>query len=139
MKYFLAKTDPETYSLQNLKKDKETVWDGVHNYQAIGVIKSWAVGDRVLVYHSQDEKKIVGLMEVVSPAFKDPNDKRGISWAAKVRFLQEFAPEKQISLAEIKETGKFSHFHLVSHSRLSTMACPDDFIEWMKEKDIFKP
>lgn len=136
MNYFLAKTDPDTYSMTDLKKDKETVWDGVHNFQAINVIKSWKVGDRVLVYHSQTDKKIVGLMEVVSEAFKDPHDKRGISWAAKVRFITEFAPEKQVSLAEIKETGTFKDFLLIRNGRLSTMSCPPEFIDWLKKKEV---
>ena len=136
MNYFLAKTDPDTYSITDLKKEQETVWDGVHNFQAINVIKSWKVGDKVLVYHSQTDKKIVGLMEVVSEAFKDPHDKRGISWAANVRFVKEFEPEKQVSLAEIKETGKFNDFLLIRNGRLSTMACPPAFVEWLQQRKV---
>lgn len=136
MTYFLAKTDPETYSIDDLEKDGETIWDGVHNYQAINIIKSWKVGDRILIYHSQDEKKIVGLMEVASAPYKDPHDKRNISWVAKVRFLRRFEPDKQVSLSEIKAQNQFGNFHLVTHSRLSTMMCPDNFIEWLKKKQI---
>ncbi|CAN5134606.1 EVE domain-containing protein [soil metagenome] len=136
MAYFLAKTDPETYSIQDLKKDGETVWDGVHNYQAINVIKSWQPGDQVFVYHSQGQSKIVGLMEVVGEPYKDPHDKRGISWVAKVRFVKEFEPEKQVSLADVKAEDSLKDFLLVRHSRLSTMACPDSFIDWLKSKKV---
>ena len=136
MAYFLAKTDPETYSIEDLKKDRETVWDGVHNFQAINVIKSWKVGDIVLIYHSQSDKRIVGVMEVASEAFKDPNDKRNISWAAKVRFISEFEPDKQVTLAEIKGTGMFNDFLLIRNGRLSTMPCPYNFIQWLQEKKV---
>lgn len=135
MKYFLVKSDPDTYSIADLKRDRETIWDGVHNFQAIAVIKSWVVGDLVFVYHSQDEKAIVGLMEVVGDPYQNPNDTR-TSWVAKVRFLKEFHEKNRVTLKMVKDSGKFAHFHLVSHSRLSVMACPDDFVEWMKGKDM---
>lgn len=134
MSYFLAKTDPETYSIDDLERDKVTTWDGVHSYQAIAVIKSWKPGDTVFVYHSQGETKIVGMMEVVGKPYKDPNDARGISWAAKVRFIKKFPPKNQVSLAEIKAAGIFKDFALVRQSRLSTMACPDNFVEWIKTR-----
>jgi predicted RNA-binding protein with PUA-like domain len=134
MAYFLAKTDPETYSIDDLERDGTTIWDGVHSYEAIAVIKSWKVGDKIFVYHSQGVAKIMGLMEVVGEPYKDPNDPRNISWAAKVKFVSKFPEEKQVSLKEIKESGKFSDFKLVKQGRLSTMACPENFVEWMSEK-----
>ncbi len=134
MNYFLAKTDPETYSIFDLEKDGQTTWDGVHSYEAINVIKSWQPGDKVFVYHSQGESKIVGLMEVVGAAFKDPNDTRGISWAAKVKFVKHFAADKQVSLKDVKTSGKFADFKLVKQSRLSTMACPPEFVQWVLAK-----
>lgn len=136
MAYFLAKTDPETYSIQDLKKDKETIWDGVHNYQAINVIKSWKTGDLVFVYHSQGESKIVGLMKVVSEPYKDPQDKRGISWVAKVRFVKEFDQEQQVTLAEVKANEDLKDFLLVRHSRLSTMPCTDTFVTWLQSRKV---
>ncbi len=136
MTYFLAKTDPTTYSIHDLKRDGETVWDGVHNYQAINVIKSWKPGDMIFVYHSQGESKIVGLMEVVSEPYKDPHDDRNISWVAKVRYVKEFAPSQQVTLSEIKHTGLFTDFLLIRNSRLSVMVCPDNFIRWLASKHI---
>ena len=55
MKYFLAKTDPETYSIDSLEKEKTTTWNGVRNPQAVNVLKSMQKGDKVLIYHSQGE------------------------------------------------------------------------------------
>jgi predicted RNA-binding protein with PUA-like domain len=134
MAYFLAKTDPETYSIDDLERENETIWDGVHNFAALKAIKSWKPGDKVFVYHSQGEAKIVGLMEVVSEPYKDPNDKRDISWVAKVRFVKKYPSEKQVSLAEIKATGLFQDFILIRQGRLSTMACPENFVQWVEKK-----
>ncbi|MBP7768790.1 EVE domain-containing protein [Candidatus Woesebacteria bacterium] len=134
MQYFLAKTDPSTYSIDDLLRDHETNWDGVHNYQAIIVIKSWQVGDLVFVYHSQSDKKIMGVMKVVGAPYKDPTDRQDISWAARVQFVEKFAEDKQVSLKEIKESGLFANFLLVRNPRLSTMACPPEFVAWMKQK-----
>ena len=134
MNYFLAKTEPSTYSIHSLQKDGETVWDGVHSYAALKAIKAWKPGDLVYVYHSGGESKIVGLMEVVGEPYKDPHDDRGISWVAKVRFKSIFPLEKQVTLKEIKESGLFVDFALVKQSRLSTMPCPQNFVEWFEKR-----
>ena len=136
MNYFLAKTDPETYSISDLRRDKQTNWDGVHNYTAILVIKSWKPGDLVLIYHSQTEKRIVGLAKVIGEPEPDKNDKRGISWMAKLEFIKEFPEEQKITLAQVKESGKFNEFALVKIGRLSTMACPPEFVVWLKKKGV---
>lgn len=133
MQYFLAKTDPETYSITDLQRDGETVWDGVHNPAAILVIKSWKVGDLIFVYHSQGEKKIVGLAKVVGEPYENTADPRR-SWVAKVAFARVFNPDEQVSLAEIKAQGLFDDFALVKQSRLSTMACPEEFVRWMRQR-----
>lgn len=135
MNYFLAKSDPETYGLSDLKKDGETDWDGVHNFTAIATIKTWKPGDLVLIYHSQEEKRIVGLAKVIGAPEADPKDTRG-SWMAKIAFVREFPEEQKVTLKEIKETGKFSEFPLVKFGRLSTMSCPSEFIDWLKTKGL---
>src|SRR5690348_12670572 len=89
MAYFLAKTDPATYSLQQLEQDKETTWDGVRSAQAIQVIQSMHSGDEVLIYHSQGEAAIVGLARVISEPRQDPNDSK--SWVVDVAFVQRLA------------------------------------------------
>ena len=133
MKYYLAKTDPETYSISDLKNDKETVWDGVHNFQAILVIKNWEIGDMVLIYHSQGEGRIVGLAEVIGEPYENKNDPRK-SWVAKIKFHKEFDENDKVTLKEIKESGLFKDFLLVRNPRLSTMECPEKFISWLLDK-----
>lgn len=135
-RYFLAKTDPDTYSITDLKKEAETNWDGIHNPQAVGVIKSWKPGDLVLVYHSGGETRLMGLMEVISKPVPDPNDRRGTSWYARVRFIREFSEKEQITLRDIKASGLFQDFVLVRQGRLSTMECPKDFIDWLKVNGV---
>lgn len=69
MQYFLAKTEPSTYSIDDLANEKETIWDGIHSHQAIAVIKTMKPGDRVFVYHSVKEKRIVGEAEVADEPY----------------------------------------------------------------------
>ncbi len=134
MNYFLAKTDPETYSIESLKQEKETVWDGVHNPAAILAIKQWRPGDRIYIYHS-GEGVIVGLAEVVSEPYENLKDTRR-SWVAKIKFVKEFPREKRVCLKEVKESGLFDDFALVKQGRLSTMACPQKFVEWVNKKSL---
>ena len=130
MNYFLAKTEPSTYSIDNLESDVTTIWDGVHNYQAINVIKSMEVGDQVYIYHSMTDKKIVGLAEVVGAPFQNLKDTRH-SWAMKIKFMRRFDGP---SLADFKSEPGFSQFKLVSHSRLSVMPVPVDIATWINQR-----
>ena len=132
MAYFLAKTDPDTYSITNLEEDKVTVWDGVRSPQAIRVIKDMRPGDEVLIYHSQGEAAIVGLARVVSDPRPDPSDDK--SWVVDVEFVRRFA--EPITLKEIKESHKFDDWSLVRQGRLSTMGVPDNFVAWLKDRKV---
>lgn len=133
--YFLAKTDPDTYSIDDFKQEKVTVWDGVHNHQAIKVIREWRVGDLVFIYHSRGEARIVGLAKVVSEPRENLDDSR-YSWVADLAFIQEFPEEQKVTLKEIKASGQFEDFALVKQSRLSTMSCPPEFVEWFRRRGL---
>ncbi|MGH9673471.1 MAG: EVE domain-containing protein, partial [Bryobacteraceae bacterium] len=74
MNYFLAKTDPETYSIQDLERDGVTVWDGVRNPQAVRAILQMRPGDRVFIYHSGGTSGVVGLAEVAGEPRPDPRN-----------------------------------------------------------------
>ncbi len=130
MNYFLAKTDPETYSITDLEKDKQTTWDGVRNPQAVIFLKQMQPKDKVLIYHSQGESAIVGLAEVVGNSRPDPKDTR--SWLVDFKFVKKFK-EPYVTLQQIKESGKFDDFRLVRQGRLSTMDVPEKFIEYLKK------
>lgn len=130
MTYFLAKTDPETYSIDSLEKDRKTVWDGVRNPQALRAIKEMRPGDRVFVYHSMGVAAIMGLAEVASAPRPDPKDAR--LTVVDLKFVARLEPP--VTLREIKESHLFDDWSLVRQSRLSTMAAPPAFAEWMRKK-----
>jgi predicted RNA-binding protein with PUA-like domain len=130
MSYFLAKTDPETYSIENLEREKKTVWDGVTNPQAVRAIRQMHPGDRVFVYHSGGVSGVVGLAVVRSEARADPKNPK--SALVDLEFAGRLNPPTR--LAEIKQSKKFDDWALVRQGRLSTMAAPEKFVEWMRAR-----
>lgn len=130
MAYFLAKTDPETYSIDDLERDGTTEWDGVRNPTAVNAIKTMKPGDRVIIYHSQGQAAIVGLAEVVSDPRPDANDAK--SWVADFKFIKR--AKTPVTLREIKESHEFDDWLLVRQGRLSTMLAPAEFWKWLKPK-----
>ena len=130
MPYFLAKTDPDTYSLDDLEREKKAVWDGVTNPQALRAIREMRPGDRVFVYHSGGQSAVVGLAEVVSDPRPDPSNAR----LAVVDLAFAGRLDPPVTLAEIKASGLFNDWALVRQGRLSTMPAPDAFARWMRKK-----
>jgi predicted RNA-binding protein with PUA-like domain len=116
---WLFKEEPDHYSLEQLFRDKRTVWDGVENNLALKHLRSVEKGDRVLYYHTGTEKAVVGVMEVIKGPYRDPtrDDDRFVVVDVKpVRRL-----DRPVSLAEIKANPEFADFALVRNSRLSVM------------------
>ena len=115
MNYWLVKTEPETYSWDNLVKDSKTTWDGVRNFQARSNLKKMQGGDQVFIYHTGDEKAIIGLAKVVKEPYPDPKDK---DWV-----VVDLAPgkklKKPVSLSQIKADKRLANMVLVRASRLS--------------------
>ena len=130
MNYFLAKTDPETYSIQDLERDKRTVWDGVTNPQAVRAIREMRLGDKVFIYHSGGESGVVGLASVTKDGRPDPKNPK--SAVADFEFVGRIDPP--LSLKEIKESKRFDDWALVRQGRLSTMAAPPGFVEFMRKR-----
>ena len=133
MAYFLAKTDPESYSIDDLERDGTTEWDGVRNPAAVNAIKSMKPGDKVYIYHSQGESAIVGLAEVVSAPRPDANDAK--SWVADFKFVRR--AKRAVTLREIKESHEFDDWLLVRQGRLSTMPAPAAFNQWLRKQGAF--
>lgn len=131
MNYFLAKTEPASYSIDDLARDQTTVWDGVSNPQALRAIREMRPGDRVFIYHSGGQSAIAGLAEVASEPITDPKHVK--LTIVDLRYLAHFNPP--VPLAEIKESGKFPQWALVRQPRLSTMAVPEEFVVWMRERE----
>lgn len=130
IRYFLAKSEPSVYSIDDLQRDKKTTWDGVVNPQAVRAIKDMQPGDRVFIYHSGGVSSIVGLAQVLTAGRPDPNNPK--SAVVDLQFL--LAIDSPVSLTEIKQSNKFDDWALVRQSRLSTMLVPEKFVAWMREK-----
>jgi predicted RNA-binding protein with PUA-like domain len=118
MNYWLVKTEPDTYSWNNLVKDKKTVWDGVRNFQARTNLKAMKEGDQVFVYHTGDEKAVVGIATVLKAGYPEPKDNEWIAVdLAPVKPLK-----KPVSLAQIKSDKRLSDMVLVRAARLSVQS-----------------
>lgn len=135
MRYFLAKTEPSSYSIGQFESEHETVWDGVRNPQALRAIREMRPGDRVLIYHSGGESAIVGWGVVKTEPQPDPKEEK--STAVELRFGGMIEP--RVTLKEIKGTHSFDDWALVRQSRLSTMAVPDTFVAWLKKQNPSLP
>ncbi|HME10084.1 MAG TPA: EVE domain-containing protein [Bryobacteraceae bacterium] len=130
MNYFLAKTEPTTYSIGQLERDRKTVWDGVTNPQAVRAISEMQPGDKVFIYHSGGETAVVGLARVAAGGRPDPKNPK--SAVADFEFLAKLDPP--VTLAEIKQSHFFDDWALVRQSRLSTMKAPESFVAWMRQR-----
>jgi predicted RNA-binding protein with PUA-like domain len=131
IRYYLAKTEPTVYSLQDLQRDKKTVWDGVTNPQAVRAITEMQPGDRVFIYHSGGVSAVVGLALVLSAGRPDPKNPK--SAVVDLQFLA--ALDSPVTLAEVKQSGLFDDFALVRQGRLSTMLVPEKFVSWIRQKN----
>ena len=124
--YWLIKSEPSTWSWSDQKKVKKDMWDGVRNYQARNNLKSMKKGDLCFFYHSVNEKKIKGIVEVVKEHYPDPTDKTGRFVVTDVKAKKKL--KRGVSLEEIKSTPKLSNIALIKQSRLSVM--PLKKTEW---------
>jgi predicted RNA-binding protein with PUA-like domain len=128
MSFFLAKSEPTVYSIDQLEQDGKTVWDGVTNPQAVKAILSMKAGDKVFIYHSGGVTAIVGLALVVKAGRPDPKSPK--SAVADLQFVMKLDPPT--TLADVKASKMFDQFALVRQSRLSTMEVPKEFVEWLQ-------
>ena len=128
MKYWLMKSEPNVWSLNQQKKagNKGVPWDGVRNYQAAKNLKTMKKGDLCFFYHSNIGKEIVGIVEIIKEYYPDKTDHSGRFVAVTVKFLSEL--DKPITLEEIKKNKQLSHLSLIKQSRLSVM--PIDSKSW---------
>lgn len=128
VRYFLAKTEPSTYSIDDFARDRETIWDGIKNPQALTAVRAMKPGDEVLIYHSGADPQVVGVGEVTNDPRPDPKDEK--SWIVGLRYVSKLTTA--VTLRTIKESGKFDDLALVRQSRLSTMEVPERFVQWIK-------
>ncbi|MDW2127665.1 MAG: EVE domain-containing protein [Pyrinomonadaceae bacterium] len=117
MNYWLVKQEPTSYSFDTFRSEKKTDWTGVRNYQARNNLRAMSKGDKVLYYHSGDERAVVGLAKVTKTAFPDPTDE---NWVA-VELEAGKRLRKPVTLSEIKANPKLANIALVRLSRLSVV------------------
>jgi len=125
MNYWLLKSEPGTWSWDDQVKsgDKGAEWDGVRNYQASNNMKAMKTGDRGFFYHSVNEKRVVGIVEVCKEYYPDPTDPKGRFGMVDVKAIRPF--EKPVTLADIKGEPRLEELPLIRQSRLSVMPIDD--------------
>jgi len=123
--YWLAKQEPSGprgYNILQLKKDKKTMWDGVHNNLALKHIRNMRKGDLVFFYHTGDERQVVGIMSVTSNPYPNPEEDNERFVVVDVKFKSLLA--KSVGLDEIKKQKGLENWELLRISRLSVMPVP---------------
>ncbi len=124
MAYWLAKTEPESYSYTDLERLKHDQWNGVKNFAALKHLNKMQPGDLVFIYHTGREKSIIGVAEIVSYSYPDPaeQDKRLVVVDVEPRYRLD----RPVSLKEIKQNAIFQNWELVRQSRLSVMPVTEE-------------
>jgi len=133
--YWLFKTEPSSYSFAQLERDGRTTWDGVANALARKHLGAVTRGDRILIYHTGDEKAVVGVGEATSDPYPDPNA-RGDARAVVVDIVPKRRLERPVTLAELKARPGLAAFPLVRLPRLSVM--PVRAPEWKEIERLAK-
>lgn len=124
MNYWLLKTEPSVYSYSNLERDKKTVWDGVTSPWALPYIKRVKPGDLAFIYHTSDEKQVVGVAEIITESYADPNEN-----TARLQVF-DIKPKRRlkntVTLAQVKADKRFKDSKLVTNPRLSVQPVSED-------------
>jgi len=122
--YWLIKSEPFKYSWEQFETDKETFWDGVRNYQARNNLRDMEAGDLCLYYHSNEGKEVVGIAEVIKPAYQDPTTDNTQWVAVDVKPYKKL--DKTVTLAQIKADPRLSDIGLIRQPRLSVISISED-------------
>ena len=121
---YLLKTEPDAYSISDLERDKETVWDGVSNPQAVKNLREMKRGDLLIIYHTGDERAAVGTATVVSVDASDPKLPQ-----VRIKFTAKIKQPK--TLAEVKSAKLFERSPLVTQGRLSVVPLTKAQYDWL--------
>lgn len=124
MAIWLLKTEPSVYSYDDLERDGETMWDGVTNNAALKNIRAMQEGDMAIIYHTGDEKSLVGLADVVRGYYVNPEGDDAKLAVCDVR-AKSCLP-KPVTLAQIKARSELSDWDLVRQARLSVVPVSDE-------------
>ena len=119
MNYWLLKSEPQSYSWNNLEQDRITTWDGVRNYQARNYISNMQINDLAFFYRSVTLPAIVGVVKIISAPKTDITDQTGKFLSIDVEY--QFPLKRELSLAVIKTNNELQNLLLLKQSRLSVM------------------
>jgi predicted RNA-binding protein with PUA-like domain len=127
MAYWLMKTEPEEFSWDDQVKrgKKGEAWSGVRNFTARKNLKDMKKGEKFFFYHTGDEKRVVGIGEILAEAFPDPTAKKDEPWVAVTTGAVEPLP-KPVTLGEVKAEAKLKDMALVKYGRLSVQPVTDE-------------
>ena len=120
--HWILKSDPDTYGFDELVRDGTTVWDGVSNALALKHLRGMAKGDQTFIYHTGDEKALIGLARIASDPYPDPHD-------GKLTVVDVEAGDRlptPVTLAAVKADPAFAQLGLVRMSRLSVIPVPPE-------------
>lgn len=123
MAHWLMKSEPSAWSWDDQVRKGVEPWNGVRNFQAAANMKAMRLGDTAFFYHSVNEKRIVGIVEIVRTYYPDPTDASGRFGMVDVKALR--ALPRPVTLAEIKAAPHLQHLALVRQSRLSVLPVDD--------------
>jgi predicted RNA-binding protein with PUA-like domain len=124
MAFWLVKSEPGAWSWDRHVRAGVEPWDGVRNAQAVNNLKAMRLGDRALFYHSGDERRAVGVLEVVRTFYPDPGDPTGRYGMVDMKALDSLP--RPVTLTEIKAEPRLAHIALIRQSRLSVLPLDDD-------------
>lgn len=137
MTTYLLKTEPSVFSYADLVRDKKATWDGVANPAALIFLRNMRKGDEAFIYHTGDERAIVGLAAVVSDPYEDPKSpgltKDGLPRAAVVDLKPRRAAASPVTLDVMKSDARFKGFELLRLPRLSVMPVPGEIDRLVRE------
>ena len=134
MARWLLKTEPDCYNWDALARDKKTAWDGVANALALKHMRTMKKGDLALIYHTGDERAAIGIAEITSNPYADPNEQDERLVVVDLKPKQKLP--HPVTLADIKADPAFAGWDLLRISRLSVVPVPDEL--WKRIEDMAK-
>lgn len=124
MAYFLLKTEPTVYSYSDLERDKRAVWDGVSSPGGLMHIRAAKKGDLAYIYHTGDEKKVVGICEISSDPYVDPKAGNPKLFVFEIKPKRKL--KKPVTLEQLKSDKRFKDSRIINEPRLSVQPVPDN-------------
>ncbi|MGA2231475.1 MAG: EVE domain-containing protein [Tepidisphaeraceae bacterium] len=128
---WLLKTEPDCYCWDDLVRDKRTVWDGVSNALALKNLRQIKKGDQAFIYHTADQRSVIGVADVVSNPYPDPREQEEKLAVVDVKLNHKLP--RPVSLAEMKADPAFAGWDLLRLSRLSVMSVPEKIWQRIEE------